>query len=191
MEFFWRRECIRDIEKNPWSKQTGHFTSSSYVCWGSSCTSYGVLTAACCFLPETDKLARGVLISSRLTRNGTGNWCFFASLHPLVCFLEKKDSRTDFFHVCCLWIRDNFVILQAIIAAMVFYMCPSFETRTLWNKNGLTAALALHVAISEPLFYTLHRCFHGDYFFKNYHSLHHSSPVPQPLTGNWKGFHKN
>lgn len=62
-------------------------------------------------------------------------------------------------------------------------MFPSLDTLSVWNKNGITAAVALHVAISEPLFYTLHRCFHGDYLFTHYHYLHHSSPVPQPLTG--------
>ncbi|KAL1532589.1 sterol desaturase [Salvia divinorum] len=61
-------------------------------------------------------------------------------------------------------------------------MFPTFETLFVWNKNGLTSALVLHVAISEPLFYTSHRCFHGDFLFRHYHSLHHSSPVLQPLT---------
>ncbi|CAB4262358.1 unnamed protein product [Prunus armeniaca] len=28
----------------------------------------------------------------------------------------------------------------------------------------------------------MHRRFHGNYFFENYHSLHHSSPIPQPFT---------
>ncbi|KAH6818553.1 Fatty acid hydroxylase superfamily [Perilla frutescens var. frutescens] len=77
---------------------------------------------------------------------------------------------------------DNFIILQAIVAALVVYMFPTFETLSVWNKNGITAAIALHVAISEPLFYSLHRCFHGDYLFTRYHWLHHSSPVTQPLT---------
>jgi len=43
--------------------------------------------------------------------------------------------------------------------------------------------MILHVGVSEPLYYWVHKKFHGDYLFKNYHSLHHSSPVPTPLTG--------
>ncbi|KAG8372488.1 hypothetical protein BUALT_Bualt12G0071300 [Buddleja alternifolia] len=80
------------------------------------------------------------------------------------------------------WHWDNFIILQAIVAAMVLYISPTFATLPLWNKNGITAALALHLAISEPLFYSIHKCFHGNYLFNNYHSLHHSSPVPQAYT---------
>ncbi|KAK4479442.1 hypothetical protein RD792_014956 [Penstemon davidsonii] len=82
------------------------------------------------------------------------------------------------------WDWDNFILLQAIVAALVLYIFPTSESSLpLWNRNGVTAAVVLHIAISEPLYYIIHKCFHGNYYlFSHYHSLHHSSDVPQPYT---------
>ncbi|KAK6135617.1 hypothetical protein DH2020_030628 [Rehmannia glutinosa] len=105
---------------------------------------------------------------------------------PLVSWpweiLGSCKKGVDFKQIDKEWDWDNFILLQAIVAALVLYMFPTFETLPLWNKRGITAALVLHVAISEPLFYSIHKCFHGNYLFTNYHSLHHSSPVPQAYT---------
>ena len=79
--------------------------------------------------------------------------------------------------------RDNFLILQALVASMACYIFPFLQHLPPWNVKGLIVALMLHVGISEPLYYWVHRKFHGDYLFTHYHSLHHSSPVPEPLTG--------
>lgn len=80
--------------------------------------------------------------------------------------------------------RDNFIILQALIASMASYMFRFLENLPLWNANGFIAVLTLHMAVSEPLYYWLHRYLHGNQLFAHYHSLHHSSPVPQSFTGN-------
>lgn len=88
----------------------------------------------------------------------------------------------DFKQIDKEWHWDNFILLQAMVATLVIYMFSIFETIPLWNKKGITSAIALHIAISEPLYYTMHKCFHGDYLFNNYHTLHHSSPVPQAYT---------
>ncbi|XP_047945902.1 very-long-chain aldehyde decarbonylase CER3 [Salvia hispanica] len=109
-------------------------------------------------------------------------WSSYSSMLFLTRNRQINKQGVDFNQIDKEWNWDNFVILQAIIAAIVLYMFPTFETPSLWSKNGLTAALVLHVAVSEPLFYTVHRCFHGEFLFTRYHSLHHSSPVPQPLT---------
>lgn len=85
-----------------------------------------------------------------------------------------------FFTLIC---RDNFIILQALIAFMVSYMFPFVENLPLWNIKGIIAVLILHTAVSEPLFYWVHRYFHENHLFTHYHSLHHSSPVPQAFTG--------
>lgn len=61
-------------------------------------------------------------------------------------------------------------------------MFPFLQNLPLWNMKGVIAALIFHVGISEPLYYWVHRKFHGNYLFTNYHSLHHSSPVPQSFT---------
>lgn len=80
--------------------------------------------------------------------------------------------------------RDNFILLQAAIASMGYYVFPSSERLPQWNTKGFIAVLILHVAVSEPLYYVLHRQFHkNQYLFTHYHSLHHSSPVPQIPTG--------
>jgi sterol desaturase/sphingolipid hydroxylase (fatty acid hydroxylase superfamily) len=75
------------------------------------------------------------------------------------------------------------LILQALVATMVCYIFPFLQHLPIWNVKGLIVALILHVGVSEPLYYLVHKKFHEDYLFKNYHSLHHSSHVPTPLTG--------
>ncbi|CAH2049722.1 unnamed protein product, partial [Thlaspi arvense] len=77
---------------------------------------------------------------------------------------------------------DNFIILQALMASVAYYVFPFLSLLPLWDPRSFIAATLLHVVVSEPLYYWVHRCFHGDYLFTHYHSLHHSSPVPQPLT---------
>jgi sterol desaturase/sphingolipid hydroxylase (fatty acid hydroxylase superfamily) len=80
--------------------------------------------------------------------------------------------------------RDNFILLQALIASMACYIDPPFiENVPLWNAKGFIIILSLHVGISEPLYYWVHRCFHESYLFNQYHSIHHSSPVLHPFTG--------
>ncbi|CAB4310559.1 unnamed protein product [Prunus armeniaca] len=59
----------------------------------------------------------------------------------------------------------------------------NLQNLPLWNTIGFISTLVLHMGVSEPLYYWMHRRFHGNYFFENYHSLHHSSPIPQPFTG--------
>lgn len=83
----------------------------------------------------------------------------------------------------CFSIRDNFLILQALVASMACYMFPILQHLPIWNVKGLFVALILHVGVSEPLYYWVHKKFHGDYLFTHYHSLHHSSPVPESFTG--------
>ncbi|ONH95085.1 hypothetical protein PRUPE_7G050800 [Prunus persica] len=53
----------------------------------------------------------------------------------------------------------------------------NLQNLPLWNTIGFISTLVLHVGVSEPLYYWMHRRFHGNYFFENYHSLHRSSPL--------------
>lgn len=67
---------------------------------------------------------------------------------------------------------------------MAFYMFPISANLPFWNAKGFIAVLTLHMAVSEPLYYWMHRfVLHGNTLFTHYHSLHHSSLVPQPFTG--------
>jgi sterol desaturase/sphingolipid hydroxylase (fatty acid hydroxylase superfamily) len=89
----------------------------------------------------------------------------------------------DFNQIDKEWNWDNFLILQALVATIVCYIFPFLQHLPIWNVKGLIVALILHVGVSEPLYYLVHKKFHEDYLFTNYHSLHHSSHVPTPLTG--------
>ena len=66
---------------------------------------------------------------------------------------------------------------------MAFYIFPFLSDLPVWNTRGVIAALILHIGVSEPLYYWVHRCFHGNYLFTRYHSLHHASTVTQSFTG--------
>ncbi|KAK1549937.1 hypothetical protein Q3G72_010824 [Acer saccharum] len=89
----------------------------------------------------------------------------------------------DFKQIDTEWDWDNFIILQALMASMAYYMFPFFENLPLWNTKGFIALFILHVTVTEPLYYFIHRHFHKNHFlFTNYHSFHHSSPVPQATT---------
>ncbi|KAF9613163.1 hypothetical protein IFM89_005934 [Coptis chinensis] len=88
----------------------------------------------------------------------------------------------DFKQIDKEWDWDNFLILQALIASTACYNFPSLATLPLWNSKGCIVALVFHIGVSEPLYYWIHRLFHSDYLFTNYHSLHHSSAVPQSFT---------
>ncbi|KAL1363443.1 hypothetical protein AAHE18_03G150000 [Arachis hypogaea] len=88
----------------------------------------------------------------------------------------------DFKQIDKEWDWDNFLILQALIGSLCYYIFPFFKNLPVLNVKGLVTALILHVGISEPLYYWVHRKFHGDNLFNRFHSLHHSSPVLQCLT---------
>ncbi|XP_074276338.1 very-long-chain aldehyde decarbonylase CER3-like isoform X2 [Silene latifolia] len=66
----------------------------------------------------------------------------------------------------------------------MLYKFPSIMNWTnVWDTKGLIVALLLHMLVSEPLYYCIHRLLHNQQFlFDSYHSMHHSSPVPQPFT---------
>ena len=84
----------------------------------------------------------------------------------------------------CMRCRDNFLILQALMAAAALYAFPSLRHLPLWDARGFAVALLAHVAATEPLFYAAHRALHASgSLYARYHSLHHSSKVPQPFTG--------
>ncbi|KAK9141435.1 hypothetical protein Syun_010835 [Stephania yunnanensis] len=94
----------------------------------------------------------------------------------------------DFKQIDREWNWDNFIILQALIASMGCYFFPGKlgELLPLWgDPRGYLCALLLHVAVSEPLYYWIHRyLLHCDDspLYRHYHRVHHSSAVPQSYT---------
>ncbi|XP_021895251.1 protein ECERIFERUM 3 [Carica papaya] len=109
-------------------------------------------------------------------------WNSYCNMLFLTRDRRLTQQGVDFKQIDNEWHWDNFILLQALIASAVCYMFPCFDKLPLFNTKGLIALMLLHVTISEPLYYWIHRRLHGNYIFTNYHSLHHSSPVPQPVT---------
>ncbi|XP_077238230.1 very-long-chain aldehyde decarbonylase CER3-like [Tasmannia lanceolata] len=143
----------------------------------------------------------GKVVYSWLYRYGqTDSWCLhiliFCGLRGLIYQLWSSYSNmlfltrnkrilkqgVDFKQIDKEWDWDNFLILQAFIATLACYSFPIFGNLPLWNWRGCIFALFLHMGVSEPLYYQIHKLLHTDYFFSHYHSLHHSSAVPQPFT---------
>ncbi|CAN6449649.1 unnamed protein product [Victoria cruziana] len=134
-------------------------------------------------------------------RNGeTGSWCFhilaICALRGLVhqlwfsyssmLFLTNKykviKQGVDYKQIDREWNWDNFIILHAFMAAIACHFSTFMDSLPLFNFRGYTYALILHMAITESLYYFIHRMFHSDHLFQNYHSLHHLSAVTQPYT---------
>ncbi|KAB1204154.1 Protein ECERIFERUM 3 [Morella rubra] len=109
-------------------------------------------------------------------------WSSYSNMAFLTRNRWIHQQGVDFKQIDLEWDWDNFIILQALIASMASYMFRFLENLPLWNANGFIAVLTLHMAVSEPLYYWLHRYLHGNQLFAHYHSLHHSSPVPQSFT---------
>ncbi|KAJ7979543.1 protein ECERIFERUM 3 [Quillaja saponaria] len=110
------------------------------------------------------------------------SWDSYCNMLFLTRNRQIVQKGVDFKQIDREWDWDNFIILQALIASIACYMFPFLENLPLWNTKGFITALMLHVGVSEPLYYWVHRKFHGDYLFAHYHSLHHSSPVPRSFT---------
>ncbi|THU57185.1 hypothetical protein C4D60_Mb03t00840 [Musa balbisiana] len=112
-------------------------------------------------------------------------WYSFANMLFLNRTRRVIKDGVEFKQIDSEWDWDNFLILQALLGSVVLCRAPSFEELPLLQLKGCVIALVLHVGVSEPLFYMAHRCFHRGYLFTHYHSIHHSSPVPQPITGTY------
>ncbi|CAH2069594.1 unnamed protein product [Thlaspi arvense] len=122
-------------------------------------------------------------------------WSSFNNLLFLTRTLRINPKGVDFKQIDHEWHWDNYILLQAIIASIICYMSPPLmmmNSIPLWNTKGLVALIVLHVTFAEPLYYFLHRSFHRhNYFFTHYHSFHHSSPVPHPMTAGNATFLEN
>ncbi|KAM6552925.1 hypothetical protein CsatB_013687 [Cannabis sativa] len=93
------------------------------------------------------------------------------------------EQGVDFNQIDKEWDWDNSLMLHTLMAFIGCYIFPFLQNLPLWDSKGVITVLLLHIGISEPLFYWVHRNFHNkDYLFTNYHSLHHSTPVQTPFT---------
>ncbi|OIS97283.1 protein eceriferum 3 [Nicotiana attenuata] len=123
-----------------------------------------------------------VLIICLLRCSMHHTWNSFSSMLFLTRNRRINKDGVGFKQIDNEWDWDNFILLHGIMGSLVFYMLKDLINLPLWDFKGFLAVAILHIAISEPLYYFLHKRFHGSYLFNHYHSLHHSSPVLQPFT---------
>ncbi|KAL7228047.1 hypothetical protein ACSBR1_022843 [Camellia fascicularis] len=109
-------------------------------------------------------------------------WTSYSNMLFLTDNRRILQEGVDFKQIDKEWDWDNFIILQALMGSMACYIFPALSNLPLWESRSFIAAMLLHIGVSEPLYYWLHKCFHAKYLFTHYHSLHHSSSVPQPFT---------
>ncbi|MCE0481717.1 Very-long-chain aldehyde decarbonylase cer3 [Datura stramonium] len=109
-------------------------------------------------------------------------WSSFSNMLFLTRNRRIMKQGVDFKQIDKEWDWDNFILLQALMASLAYYTFPNVVDVPIWDLNGFMVITILHVVFSEPLYYYLHKCFHGSYLFRHYHSLHHSSAIPQPFT---------
>ncbi|KAM7477084.1 hypothetical protein LguiB_024327 [Lonicera macranthoides] len=109
-------------------------------------------------------------------------WTSFVNMLFLTRNSRILHQGVDFNQIDKEWDWDNMIILQAVMSSMGIYLFPKMASLPVWDTRGFIAILILHMGVSEPLYYWIHKCFHGNYLFTHYHSLHHSSAVPQPFT---------
>ena len=79
---------------------------------------------------------------------------------------------------------DDFIILQVYVATLVHHLpYLGYSGFPMYNNQGLWHLLLFHVGPAEFLYYWLHRALHHHFLYKRYHSHHHASFVPEPITG--------
>lgn len=105
--------------------------------------------------------------------------------HGLFVFIlmELDLGLSSFFYFFFLLGRDNFILLHGLMAVLGCYSLPFFTNLPLWNWKGCIYALILHMGVSEPLYYWMHKRLHTGYLFTHYHSMHHASTVTHSFTG--------
>ncbi|KAL6973744.1 Very-long-chain aldehyde decarbonylase cer3 [Sarracenia purpurea var. burkii] len=109
-------------------------------------------------------------------------WTSWCTLLFLTRNRRIQQQGLDFMQIDKEWDWDNFLILQALMAFMASYIFPDLSSLPQWDSRGIIVVTVLHMGVSEPLYYWAHKRFHGNYLFTHYHSLHHSSSLPQPFT---------
>ncbi|GAA0158703.1 oxidase [Lithospermum erythrorhizon] len=135
-----------------------------------------------------------------------GRWCLYILIlsalrgivHQLWCsisnllFLNRKcrifQQGVDFNQIDKEWHWDNFLILQAMLASLAYLRFPFLSNLPIWDIRGCICCIVLHMAVSEPLYYWLHRWLHSPHLFQQYHWLYHSSKVPHAYTAGHSTF---
>ncbi|CAN4094680.1 unnamed protein product [Withania somnifera] len=109
-------------------------------------------------------------------------WSSFSNMLFLTRNRRIIKQGVDYKQIDKEWDWDNFILLQALMASLAYYTFPNLVNLPIWKLSSFMVITILHIVLSEPLYYYLHKCFHASYLLRHYHSLHHSSIIPQPFT---------
>ncbi|XP_011073241.1 protein ECERIFERUM 3-like isoform X1 [Sesamum indicum] len=114
------------------------------------------------------------------------------STYSNMLFLNRahriNEQGVEFSQIDAEWHWDNFLILEAILAYLLCLSFPLLANLPIWDLRGVLICLILHIGISEPLYYWMHRLLHFPSLFRKYHWLHHSSKVISPFTAGHASF---
>ncbi|EPS72440.1 hypothetical protein M569_02318, partial [Genlisea aurea] len=146
-------------------------------------------------------LVVNVLYMNYYYGGGQQSWCFlvlvvlalralvhqFWSSYSCMLFLNRTrridEQGIEYSQIDEEWHWDDFLILQTGIASFLYMSSPPLMDLPFWDWRGIICCVALHVIVSEPLYYWIHRLLHADVLFRRYHWYHHSSKVLHPFTG--------
>ena len=79
---------------------------------------------------------------------------------------------------------DDYILLQMYVMTIVHNLpYLGYNNFPLCDTRGLWLLLGWHVGPAEFVYYWLHRALHHHALYKRYHSHHHASFVPEPITG--------
>lgn len=99
-----------------------------------------------------------------------------------------RTENTEFEQVDDEFDWDNYILLQACIAATAHNWIPSLGSLPIWDFKGVLLLIILHAGPVEFTYYRLHRAFHNGYLYARYHSLHHSSVRLEPSSAGTSTF---
>ncbi|KAJ4958224.1 hypothetical protein NE237_025335 [Protea cynaroides] len=167
---------VAPLSRWPW-ENLGHF---KYLLYGPLLTKY--LLSRLGEDTQKDNWCFHILLICCLRGAIHQLWSSYNGMYFLTQHRRILQRGCDFKQIDREWDWDNFIILHAFLASLACYCFPFLTNLPVWNTRGCIYALVLHICVSEPLYYVIHRCFHSDSLFTHYHSFHHGSPVPHPYT---------
>ncbi|KAG8388191.1 hypothetical protein BUALT_Bualt02G0100100 [Buddleja alternifolia] len=109
-------------------------------------------------------------------------WSSYSNMLFLNPARRINQKGVEFNQIDSEWHWDNFLILQAIMGSFLYLSFPSLANLPILDIRGILCCLILHIGISEPMYYWIHRLLHSSTLFHQYHWLHHSSNVLNPFT---------
>ncbi|GER48542.1 fatty acid hydroxylase superfamily [Striga asiatica] len=110
-------------------------------------------------------------------------WSTYSNMFFLNRAHRINEDGVEFDQIDAEWHWDSFLILESIVASLSYLSFPNLLANLpMWDTKGVLCCLLLHIGISEPLYYWMHRLLHSSVLFSHYHWLHHSSKVLNPFT---------